>query len=57
MLNFLAAPFMFMVHVNVWIVALITGKRYQLLEGMVLYVDEDGQVNLKFQDEDDDYDE
>ena len=57
MLNFLAAPFMFIVHVNVWIVALITGKRYQLLEGMVLYVDEDGQVNLKFQDEDDDYDE
>lgn len=57
MAHFFAAPFLFLAHVNMWIVALITGNRYQMLEGMTLYVDDDGQVKLIFQDEDDNYDE
>ena len=57
MAHFFAAPFLFLANVNMWIVALITGNHYQMLEGMTLYVDDDGQVKLIFQDEDDDYDE
>lgn len=57
MANFLSAPFLFLAHVSIWIVSMITGTRYQLLEGMAIYVNDDGEITLIYEGEDETNDE
>ena len=57
MAHFFAAPFLFLAHVNMWIVSMITGTSYQLLEGMAIYVNDDGQITLIYEGEDETNDE